>query len=89
MSAAAARVGRDLRNVEAVHRPRPFHARHLVRRRFERVNEIEKCMRGMDMRVVEHLVCQQISSVQPLLIEPVEAHASAGARQIAQACCCT
>ncbi len=48
------RVGRDLRNSEGVHRPRPFHARHLVRRCFESVDEVEERMRRMNLRVVEH-----------------------------------
>ena len=78
------RVGRDLRNLEAVLGLRPFHSRHVIRRRVESVDEIEKRVRGMDVRVVEHFVGQQIARVQPFLIEPMEADASGGARQIAQ-----
>ena len=65
-SGGRARVGRNLRNLEAVHGPRPFHPRHLIRRRVEGVHEIEERVRGMDVPVVQHLVGQQIAGVQPL-----------------------
>ena len=74
-----ARVGRDLWNLEAVHGLRPFHARQLARRRVESVHQIEERVRGMDVRVVKHLVCQQVAGVQPFLVEPVETDASASA----------
>ena len=79
-----ARVGRNLRNLEAVHGPRPLDPRHLIRRRVEGVHEIEEPVRGMDVPVVQHLVCQQIAGVRPFLVEPVETDAAARARQVAQ-----
>ncbi len=48
------------------------------------MHEIEERVRGMDVRVVQHLVRQQIAGVQPFLVEPVETDASARARQVAQ-----
>ena len=84
MSAAARASVVIFGTARRVHRPRPFHARHLVRRCFERVHEVEEGVRRMNMRVVEHFVCQQISRIEPFLIEAVEADAPARARQIAQ-----
>jgi hypothetical protein len=49
-------------------------------RRVESVHEIEEGVRGTDVRVVQHIVCQQIAGVQPFLVEPVETDASASAR---------
>ena len=77
-------VRRNLRHLEAVHRPRPFHARHLLRRRVESVHQIEERVGRMDVPVVQHLVCQQIAGVQPFLVEPVETDAPASAGQVAQ-----
>ena len=48
------------------------------------MHEIEEGVRGMDVPVVQHLVCQQIAGVRAFLVEPVEPDAPARAGEVAQ-----
>ena len=75
MRSAVDRIGRDLRHVEAVHRPRPFDARHCVPGEAERVHEIEKRVRSVDVRVEPDFVRHKVAGVEALLIEAVKADA--------------